>query len=581
MTINGFDHLKREVKEIRNRFPTLSPDNAFVAWFLRAFITTEEESAIKALCGGANDKGIDAIYIDDAARTVFILQGKYRQKVMPPNEPRVDIVAMGELDKIFADKDAFEVVKENADSSMHEALSRAFHVLNSSMNYRLGLYFVTTGKVSKAHREEAAQNLYYERSFMQVFDRTDLMRLMQDYVEGASPPIPMLEWPIAGDDLLYEQDEQTGISTWIFSMIGDDLGTLFKQVGVRLFARNIRGFLGKNTAVNRDMRTTLKQEPEYFWYYNNGITVICDDARQITGGGKKVLKVVNAQVINGQQTTRTLAANPNKVARVLVKLLVVPRDTDQTAQQYNHTVGEIVAATNWQNQISQADLRANDRQQVWLERELYKYGYQYLRKRQTKGEARRLTGGRYRFIIKRDELARAIAGCLFEPHLLRLGKDLLFEDESYNVIFDERSASDYLTFHWFHEIVRKSNVGSRKRGYARWSVMNLVWSRYGKEFKKLAIREAFRYVCERKSEYQWELQPFYQALDIVFDAAMAFYRKNKRTEKGTLDESSFFRKANLSKSFAAFWKSQANSRRRAEAERKMKVFFERLNAVEL
>ena len=40
---------------------------------------------------------------------------------------------------------------------------------------------------------------------------------------------------------------------------------------------NVRGFLG-STEINRGMEATLTREPEYFWYYNNGVTIVCDDA---------------------------------------------------------------------------------------------------------------------------------------------------------------------------------------------------------------------------------------------------------------------------------------------------------------
>jgi len=61
MSVNYIKDLKKEVEEIKDRYPAISIDNVFVAWFLRAFITDNEKSAIKALLGGAKDKGVDAV----------------------------------------------------------------------------------------------------------------------------------------------------------------------------------------------------------------------------------------------------------------------------------------------------------------------------------------------------------------------------------------------------------------------------------------------------------------------------------------------------------------------------------------
>ena len=69
------------------------------------------------------------------------------------------------------------------------------------------------------------------------------------------------------------------------------------------------------TGDNRGMEATLQKEPEYFWYYNNGITIVCDEAKQESSRGRQILRVTNPQVINGQQTTRTLAARRREAAR--------------------------------------------------------------------------------------------------------------------------------------------------------------------------------------------------------------------------------------------------------------------------
>jgi len=44
------------------------------------------------------------------------------------------------------------------------------------------------------------------------------------------------------------------------------------------------------------------RDAEHFWYFNNGITVVCNAARKTAEHGTAVLRVSNPQVINGQQT---------------------------------------------------------------------------------------------------------------------------------------------------------------------------------------------------------------------------------------------------------------------------------------
>jgi len=63
------------------------------------------------------------------------------------------------------------------------------------------------------------------------------------------------------------------------------------MAGDRLFARNIRGFLG-DTAINDGMQTTLQRELSTFWYFNNGITIVCNTARKTAEKGHVVLRVL-------------------------------------------------------------------------------------------------------------------------------------------------------------------------------------------------------------------------------------------------------------------------------------------------
>jgi hypothetical protein len=124
---------------------------------------------------------------------------------------------------------------------------------------------------------------------------------------------------------------------------------------------NVRGYLGGNRDVNKGIQNTIKHEPSNFWYYNNGITIVCDRVQRISVGGRDVMRVNNPQVINGQQTTRTLhlAAEATSAASAIVRAIEIPRSDEESADRFDTLVSRIVAATNTQNSISASDLMAN------------------------------------------------------------------------------------------------------------------------------------------------------------------------------------------------------------------------------
>ena len=228
-----------------------------------------------------------------------------------------------------------------------------------------------------------------------IFDGKQVLVMLADYLDGVAPPVPALDLEMESGhgvivkEILHRYDSKTRIDSWVFSMTNDAVADLYDQAGPRLFARNVRGYLG-STEINRGMVDTLTNEPEFFWYYNNGVTIICDEAERTSRGGHDVLHVMNPQVINGQQTTRTLHANrgAGQHASVIVRVISVPRKTGEVHNHFETLVSRIVAATNLQNAIRPSDLMSNDRRQVELERHFRNLGYYYMRKRQTKGEAR-------------------------------------------------------------------------------------------------------------------------------------------------------------------------------------------------
>jgi hypothetical protein len=578
MAAHEFDYIKKEVKEISRQVHGISPDNAFIVWFLRAFFTDDQEQALSALTGGANDKGVDAIHIDQEARTAFVIQGKYRQGATPPNENRSDLMALADYAHILPGPlDQFKTLLHNADPSVQGYLERARHAVVHS-GFRVGLVFATTGKVSKAHARELENEVSrQENATLQVFDRASLLRLLDDYVEGAAPPVPSLRLRILDNARLMRHDKTTNVTSYIFAMPGNDVGNLYRLARDRLFARNIRGFLGvrKDRKVNEGIHRTLSHNPEYFWYFNNGVTIICDAVDPDLANGQEYFVVTNPQIINGQQTTRALAdgGSGSTSAAVLVKLIAVNRDTLEGREKYGRLVGEIVAATNFQNEIRLSALKANDAEQVRLERELRKHGVLYVRKRQSKAEVRRIHGVKHKIVIKKEELARAVAGGILDPQTLRLGKENLFDDANYPKIFSGRPILEYLTLYWLDKAVRW-RVATSEQGYSRWLVLNFMWDQIGEKLKWPAFASWFASSMRQYQSHVNELHPLLSSIDAVLYSAMEFYRKNRRGESGVLDASSFFRHAKLHVKFKTHWDGRSNVQRRRRFESRLERFVE-------
>ena len=300
------DDLKQELQEIRERYPHLSADNLFVLWFLRAYVTETEAEAAKALTGGPNDKGLDALLIDNSARVVFLVQAKFRQEFGQKNETLSDVSAFADLAEIVcsSDDDRVQLFLEDASPVTAERLRTARRKIRKD-KYRVWLYFVTLGKVSPTIRKHAVQKVKQSEldARIELIDWKRAVLLFRDYLDGVAPPIPTLDLELeqgAGvtiNGVSQRFDMPSNVETWVFSMQGDRIADLYERGGLRLFARNIRGFLGMKTKINKGMLATLKNEPDRFYYYNNGITMVCDAAERKSSRGRDYIQVANPQII--------------------------------------------------------------------------------------------------------------------------------------------------------------------------------------------------------------------------------------------------------------------------------------------
>lgn len=166
-----------------------------------------------------------------------------------------------------------------------------------------------------------------------------------------------------------------------------EVARMMKAHGERLLERNIRRYLGLHgNRVNEGIRATLRSlEPANFYFFNNGLTLVCDDfAYNALQSSDYQIKVDNLQIVNGGQTCMTILKTaeelekegktlPNE-ASVLVRLYKLPKDNEDIVLQITH-------ATNSQNPVDLKDLRANDDKQRLLEQSMRDFGYAYRRKR--------------------------------------------------------------------------------------------------------------------------------------------------------------------------------------------------------
>lgn len=154
-------------------------------------------------------------------------------------------------------------------------------------------------------------------------------------------------------------------SVYLAIISGELLAAIYDQHGPRLLERNVRSFLQVKGAVNKGIRDTLKDEPDMFLAYNNGISVTAESVEIIRdeNGKPSIKKIRDMQIINGGQTTASIynAKKDKKIdvdlSRVYVQMKLSVIDS---SEDMDEIVPKISAYANTQNKIQMADFSAND-----------------------------------------------------------------------------------------------------------------------------------------------------------------------------------------------------------------------------
>ena len=199
-----------------------------------------------------------------------------------------------------------------------------------------------------------------------------------------------------------------------------------------LFTVNVRDFAGPNTPVNRAIRTTLSEDSSTaFWWMNNGITVLADEASEPMNESW-LLK--NPQIVNGLQTSQViheadlenLMTEDRRKETLLVRIVT---EKDSSIRE------SIITGTHNQTTVRSLQLYANDEVQHRIEAYLLSKGWYYER-RKWQYRNKSVPASRIRGM---NELAQAvIAVHLLRPDTARARPGtLLGTDAGYKSVFSE------------------------------------------------------------------------------------------------------------------------------------------------
>ncbi len=162
-----------------------------------------------------------------------------------------------------------------------------------------------------------------------------------------------------------ENNTSEKYSVYLAIINGDLLASLYDEFRDRLLEKNVRSFLQVKGGVNKGIRDTLREEPDMFLAYNNGISVTAESVEIVRdeNGKPSIKRIRDMQIVNGGQTTASIfnAKNDKKIAADLSQVYVQMKiSVIHSAEDMDEIVPRISTFANTQNKIQVADFSAND-----------------------------------------------------------------------------------------------------------------------------------------------------------------------------------------------------------------------------
>ncbi|MFN8305107.1 MAG: AIPR family protein [Saprospiraceae bacterium] len=285
---------------------TVELGNRFARKIMSDWLDFDAESDDIVFCDGAGDGGIDVACLitgdiqedgTNEGNTWYLVQSKHGSAF------RSSSTILVEGEKVI------ETLRGNRVklSSLAEGLSEKIRnfIQSKGENDRLKLVYATHDALS-VEETRAMENMrligkghfgeFFEVEAVSIF--TIYNRLME--LESSEQQIQVkLKANLApsGSDLRVGSVNLIEIYNFLdsYKRLTNDLD--------RLYEKNVRKFLGGGRVINKGIANTLKNEPEKFGLYNNGITIVVEDFREEEDG---YLILTEPFVVNGCQTTKTI-----------------------------------------------------------------------------------------------------------------------------------------------------------------------------------------------------------------------------------------------------------------------------------
>lgn len=337
-----------------------SPSEAFTDWMLELLCDAGDVESALSCHYKSHGVEVHGYAVSEGGSTVDLFTTVLEDSSSPQQLSKRDVVAVYKrafefwnlcrqqnlLGRLEESSDAFDMVNELSQAAQSAQNLRITLLTNAIVDRKA----IPTPSVDSVPVTHAAWDLV--RIFRADGSGDRREPIVVDFIETYGQALPCVSVPKTADYQVY-----------LAVVPGTWLAETYTRFGARLLERNVRSYLQATGKVNRGLQSTLRDAPQMFLAYNNGITVTAAAAETSEHG---ITRISDFQIVNGGQTTGSLARALNSGVNlddvfVQAKITVVQPDDLDTM------VHDIARYANSQNRVSEPDLTSNNPFHVALE----------------------------------------------------------------------------------------------------------------------------------------------------------------------------------------------------------------------
>ncbi len=437
MPINeNYDFITRKLQSLKSGSTFLKTKEdpfAFTAlcvksnFYKNPSLIFNDETIKDFLVDGVSDGGVDAILIDPNNRDssdLVLIQSKYYQNIS------FDDVQSALLKLITFYKN----MEQGRYETVNSVVQRRFISLNAEVGEESKIHFVfytsaPKNSIRKDRLEKLIKDNFRDPSRFDLslyFDKDIIEEIKES--ESRRPSVERGQLMIDDtDNVLWYDDDAVIVNISAFS-----LKSLYAEHNNNLLSQNLRYFV-KKADLDGEINLSIRDNPEKFWFKNNGLTIVCDDF-DVDG---KLVKLQNFSIVNGGQTTYLISKSEyiNKDTDLFLPCKIVRTLGETVDERFNFSL-EIAKATNSQKAIKTIDLKSNSPEQIRFVNAMREVGVFYQTKR---GES---IPREYSLDYQNSDLADVgklcLAGIFQMPAASRNKPSTLYLEPYYNVIFNSK-----------------------------------------------------------------------------------------------------------------------------------------------